>query len=34
MKIKLNSHTEAPLNKTVEVPTMKIVVRDVFHENN
>ena len=34
MKIKLNSHTEAPLNKTVEVPTMTIVVRGVFHENN
>ena len=34
MKIKFNSDNELPLNKTIEIPTMKIVVRAVFHENN
>ena len=34
MKIKLNLDDELPLNKTVEIPTMAIVVRAVFHENN
>ena len=34
MKIKFNSHHELPLNKTIEIPTMTIVVRAVFHENN
>ena len=34
MKIKFNSDDELPLNKTIEIPTMKIVVRAVFHENN
>ena len=34
MKIKFNSDNELSLNKTIEIPTMKIVVRAVFHENN
>ena len=34
MKIKLNLDDELPLNKTIEIPTMTIVVRAVFHENN
>ena len=34
MKIKFNSDGKLPLNKTIEIPTMKIVVRAVFHENS
>ena len=34
MKIKFNSDNELPPNKTIEIPTMTIVVRAVFHENN
>ena len=34
MKIKFNSDHELPLIKTIELPTMTIVVRVVFHENN
>ena len=34
IKIKFNSADELPLNKTIEIPTMTIAVRDVFHENN
>ena len=34
MKIKFNSDNELPLNKTIEVPSMTIVVRAVFHEND
>ena len=34
MKIKFNSDDELPLNKTKEIPTITIVVRAVFHENN
>ena len=34
MKMKFNSDDELPLNKTIEIPTMTIVVRAVFHENN
>ena len=34
MKIKFNSDDDLPPNKTIEIPTMKIVVRAVFHENN
>ena len=34
MKIKLNSNDELPLNNTVEIHSMVIVVRAVFHENN
>ena len=34
MKIKFSSHDELPLNKTIEIPSMIIVVRAIFHENN
>ena len=34
MKIKFNLDDELPLNKTIEVSSMIIVVRVVFHENN
>ena len=34
MKIKFNTDDELPLNKTVEIPTITIVVRAVFCENN
>ena len=34
MKITFNSDDELPLNKTIEIPTITIVVRAVFHENN
>ena len=34
MKIKFNSDDGLPLNKTIEIPSMVIVVRAVFHENN
>ena len=34
MKLKLDSDEELPLNKTMEIPSMMIVVRVVFHENN
>ena len=34
MKIKFNSNDELPLSKTTEIPSMKIVARAVFHENN
>ena len=34
MKIKFNSDDELPLNKTIEILTMTIVVRAVFHEND
>ena len=34
MKTKFNSDDELPLNKTVEIPTITIVARAVFHENN
>ena len=34
MKIKFNSDGELPLNKTIEIPSMTIVVRAVFHKNN
>ena len=34
MKIKFNSDDELLLNKMKEVPSMTIVVRTVFHENN
>ena len=33
-KIKFNSNDELPQNKSIEIPTMKTVVRAVFHENN
>ena len=34
MKMKFNSYDELPLNKTIEIPSMIIIVRAVFHENN
>ena len=34
MKIKFNSDDELPLNKTVKIPTITIVVRTIFLENN
>ena len=34
MKIKFNSDDNLPLNKTIEIPSMIIVARVVFHENN
>ena len=34
MKIKLNSDDELPLNKTVQIPTITMVVRAIFLENN
>ena len=34
MKIKFNSGGKLPLNKTIEIPSMIIVVRAVFRENN
>ena len=34
MKIKFNSNDELPLNKTIEIPRMIIVVRAIFLENN
>ena len=32
MKIKFNSDDELPLNKTIEIPNLIIVVRAAFHE--
>ena len=34
MKIKFNSDDELPLNKTIEIATITIVVRAIVHENN
>ena len=34
MKIKFNSDDELPLNKKIEIPSMVIVARAVFNENN
>ena len=34
MKIKFNLDDKLYLNKTIEVPSMMIVARAVFHENN
>ena len=34
MKIKFNSDDELRLNQMIEIPTMTIVARAVFHENN
>ena len=33
MKIKLNSHDKLSLNKTIDITSMILVVRAVFHEN-
>ena len=34
MKIKFNSDHKLPLNKTIKIPSMIIVIKVVFHENN
>ena len=34
MKIKFNSDEELPLNKTIEIPSMIIVIRATFYESN
>ena len=34
MKIKFNLDDKLPLNKTIEINNMIIVVRAVFHENS
>ena len=34
IKIKFDSDDELPLNKTIQIPIITIVVRAVFHENN
>ena len=34
MEIKSNSHDKLPLNKTIEIPCVTIVVRVIFLENN
>ena len=34
MKIEFNSDDKLTLNKMIEIPTMTIVVRAVFHEND
>ena len=33
MKIKFDSDDNLPLNKTVEIPLMTLIVRAIFHEN-
>ena len=32
--MKFDSYNELPLNKAIEIPSMAIVVRAVFHEDN
>ena len=34
MKTKFNLDDELPLDKTIKISTMIIIVRAVFHENN
>ena len=34
MKIKFNSDDELPLNKMIEISSMIIVAKTVFHKNN
>ena len=34
MKTKFDSDDNLPLNKTIDIPIVTIVVRAVFHENN
>ena len=34
MKIKFDLDNKVPLNKTIKIPVMVIVVRAVFHKNN
>ena len=33
-EIKFTSDNELPLNKTIEIPSMIVVVRAVFYKNN
>ena len=33
-EIRFNSDDELPLSKTIEIPTMMLVVRAIFLENN
>ena len=34
MKIKFDSDENLPLNKTIEILILKVVIKAVFHENN
>ena len=34
MKIKFHSDDDLPLNKVIEIPTITVVVRAIFLENN
>ena len=34
LKVKFNSDNELPLNKTIEIPSMTIVVRAIFLKNS
>ena len=34
IQIEISSNVKLPLNKTIEIPNMTIVVRGVFPENN
>ena len=34
MKIKFNSHDELLINKTIEIPSMIILIKAVFHAND
>ena len=34
MKINFNSDGNLPLNKTIEIPIVTIVIRAVFHKNS
>ena len=34
MKTKFNSDEELPLNKMIEIPSMVVVVRAIFLQNN
>ena len=34
IKIKLDSYDKLPIDKTIEIPVMVIVVRAIFYENN
>ena len=34
MKVKFQSYDEWPLDKTIKVPSMTVVVRAIFFENN
>ena len=34
MKFKFNSYDKLPLNKTIEMPSIIIIVRAIFLENN